>query len=143
MKEENILDTLTLSKAQRRIAERMQAGGSLFLDPKTGFYSIKEHGNTSKLDQRPVEAMLISGALQRDVMGFCTLALRKENPAPKFSPGQAVRWMRSERGELKEQVDAEVISATGKQVRIKTSRGTFQMVRPSALIPGHPASRGE
>ncbi|TXT26454.1 MAG: hypothetical protein FD131_4168 [Rhodocyclaceae bacterium] len=143
MKEKNILDTLTLSKAQRRIAERMQAGGALFLDPKTGFYSIKERGNISKLDQRPVEAMLLSGALQRDAMGFCTLALRTEIPASKFSPGQAVRWMRSERGELKEQVDAEVISATGRQVRIKTSRGTFQVVRPGALIPGHPAFHDE
>ena len=126
----------TLSKAQRSIAERIQAGGSLFLNPATGLYALKEcGGNLAKVDQRPVEAMLIAGVLQQDLTGHCSLVQGSvEVGSPAFLPGQAAHWMPVVRGESKGKIDVVVINATYKQVRIKTAGGDFHAVRPSALV---------
>ena len=124
-----------LSKAQQAVIERMRAGGSLFLNSATGLYAMTERGKTTKVDQRPVEAMLLAGVLHRDLMGRCTIAPEERAEcAPAFVPDQPVRWARVIRGNLQGYVDATVVSATDKQVRIKTAAGEFAVVRPGALL---------
>lgn len=124
-----------LSKAQQGIVDQVQAGKTLFFNPATGLYAIREHGgNALKVDQRPVEALLLSGVLLRDAFGLCTLG---DQPPPKdeaaFEVGQSVRWTPVVRGVARTVMEATVVSATPKQVRIKTGAGEFHVVRPASL----------
>ncbi|GEM_PF-1863916 len=61
-----------VSTAQSRLLEQLQAGGRLSLDSKTGRYVLTDiEGEPQSLDQRPVLAMLRSGALEQDMTGRC------------------------------------------------------------------------
>jgi len=109
----------------------MREGARVFFDQKTGLYCIDENGAVSKTDQRPVEALLLSGRLYQSVTGQCLL---NEEPVtdlpPKFVAGQQVCW---DRGEQKGRLLATVLRSSNKQVRIKTSEGWEHEVRPTAL----------
>lgn len=124
-----------LSKAQQGIVDHIQAGKSLFLNPATGLYAIRDQGGIIvKVDQRPVQALLLSGVLQQDILGQCTLG--SQLPAmdkPAFEIGQPVRWTKVVRGVARAVLDATVVSPTPKQVRIKTGAGDFHVVRPASL----------
>jgi len=63
------------STAQSRLLEQLQAGGRLSLDSKSGRYVLTDvEGEPQPLDQRPVLAMLRSGALEQDMTGRCRAA---------------------------------------------------------------------
>jgi len=64
-----------VSTAQSRLLEQLQSGGRLSLDSKTGRYVLTDvEGEPQPLDQRPVLAMLRSGALEQDMTGRCRAA---------------------------------------------------------------------
>lgn len=132
--------TEKLSKAQRTIVDRIQAGAGLSLNSATGLYALSENGETVKVDQRPVEAMILAGVLVRDMTGRCSLVNvpfgEKEKKQPAFEQGCAVKWNRAKRGAFIGIESAVVVSATSKQVRIKLSSGEFHVVRPDALSRG-------
>ena len=71
----NATVTPAVSPAQSRLLEQLQAGGRLSLDSKTGRYVLTDvEGEPQPLDQRPVLAMLRSGALEQDMTGRCRAA---------------------------------------------------------------------
>lgn len=71
----NATVTPAVSPAQSRLLEQLQAGGHLSLDSKSGRYVLTDvEGEPQPLDQRPVLAMLRSGALEQDVTGRCRAA---------------------------------------------------------------------
>lgn len=71
----NATVTPAVSNAQSRLLEQLQAGGRLSLDSKTGRYVLTDvEGEPQPLDQRPVLAMLRSGALEQDMTGRCRAA---------------------------------------------------------------------
>lgn len=71
----NATVTPAVSPAQSRLLEQLQAGGRLSLDSKSGRYVLTDvEGEPQPLDQRPVLAMLRSGALEQDVTGRCRAA---------------------------------------------------------------------
>ena len=63
------------SAAQSKLIERLQAGGRLALDIKTGRYVLTELGGKAhQVDQRPVTVMLRNGLLHQDMTGQCRLS---------------------------------------------------------------------
>lgn len=122
---------MKLSPAQFKLVSRMKAGGRVFFDQRTGLYCIEECGSVGKLDQRPVEALMLAGVLRQAVHGDCYIDTdHAEVPVPIFSAGQEVRWVR---GEKKGNIWATVLRASHKQVRIRTGAGREHEVRPTAL----------
>lgn len=122
---------MQLSPAQSKLVMRMQAGARVFFDQKTGLYCIDESGSASKIDQRTVEALLLSGRLFQSITGQCFLNNEPVSDRPPgFAVGQHVYW---ERGEKKGRLWATVVRSSCKQVRIKTSEGREHEVRPTAL----------
>ncbi|CAN7744294.1 hypothetical protein LJR118_006700 [Acidovorax sp. LjRoot118] len=127
-----------LSMAQRALGDLMKAGGRVIHDAKTGRFVLDQFGKISQVDQRPIEAMLQSGALEKDAFGHCKLVEEAGMWVPlatqhDFAPGDTARWRKVERGELKFCVEVTVVRATSKQVRIRTAGGNHQVVRPRAL----------
>lgn len=61
------------SPAQAKIIARMQAGGRLVFNTKTGRYTMTEGGKEKDIDQRPILVMLRDGLLFQDMSGFCRL----------------------------------------------------------------------
>ncbi len=132
----------TLSKAQRELVSRIEAGGQVMLSPQTGQYVIREggmNGELKQMDQRPVNVLLQSGVLQQDMVGVCKLVAAPIAKAPDattlFSEGQDVLWDRTVRGVSKGPIGAVVVQATPKQVRIRTGESEYHNVRPDALRP--------
>lgn len=63
------------SPAQAKIIARINAGGRLALDGKTGRYTITEmNGKVCQIDQRPVVAMIRDGLLHQSLGGECRTA---------------------------------------------------------------------
>lgn len=56
------------------------------LDPRTGRYSFFEGDTVTTVDQRPIEAMLRSGAIEKDAVGQCYI-----KPGLDLSAGMQVR----------------------------------------------------
>lgn len=85
------MTTVSISTGQRKILERFRPGVRLMLDSRTGLYSFFEGDTVTAVDQRPVEAMLRSGVIEKDAMGQCyvkpdldiagSLAIRKTHLA--------------------------------------------------------------
>lgn len=135
-----------LSRAQRKLADRMTAGARVLQDPKTGRFVLDEFGMVSRLDQRPVETMLLSGALEKDCLGHCRLVVDPSDRVSLLSnqtllPGDSARWSSVERGELKFRAEVTVVSATRKQALVRTGGGDYRVVRIGALdrvadVPG-------
>lgn len=67
------MTTITISTGQRKILERFKPGIRLMLDQSTGRYSFFDGDTITMVDQRPIEAMLRSGALDKDITGRCYL----------------------------------------------------------------------
>lgn len=63
--------TIAISTGQRKILERFKPGIRLMLDQSTGRYSSFEGDTITTVHKRPIEAMLRSGALEKDVTGRC------------------------------------------------------------------------
>ena len=71
----NATVTPAVSPAQSRLLEQLQAGGRLSLDSKSGRYVLTDvEGEPQPLDQRPLLAMIRSGALEQDMTGRCRAA---------------------------------------------------------------------
>lgn len=119
-----------LSKAQQSVVDRIKAGGRLFFDATTGLFAIQEQNQVRKVDQRPVEALLLAGVVRKDLVGCCSLVDSNEiqSPTVLFRPGDQVFWSQSGKSDA----GAEVTSATSKQVRILV-HGEHRVVRPDAL----------
>ena len=62
-----------ISSGQKKILDRFRPGVQLKLDPVTGRYAFFDGGTITNVDQRPIEAMLRSGVLEKDVVGRCYL----------------------------------------------------------------------
>lgn len=125
-----------LSKAQTQLVNRIRAGGRVFFNPATGLFSIDEFGVIAKIDQRPAEALILSGHLQNNSLGRCTLVDQSAaSLATVFTKDQSVRWVQVVRGKEVGRFDATVVRASAKQIRIKTFDGWEHNVRPTALSP--------
>lgn len=135
-----------LSKAQKAIARHFELGHCIVWNHKTGDFSLNISGVLSKIDQRPVEAMLLSGYLQKDSSGRCSLvALDSDTPVQakaSFQIDQAVMWSEIKRKVVVRTLKASVIRASSKQVRIKTASGEYHNVRPTSLQAIAPAREG-
>lgn len=60
------------STAQAKIIARINAGGRLALDAKTGRYTVTEmDGKVCQIDQRPVLVMIRKGLLNKSLTGEC------------------------------------------------------------------------
>ncbi len=60
------------SVAQGKIIAKINAGGRLALDPKTGRYTFTEmNGKVCQVDQRPVLVMIRDGLLRQTLGGEC------------------------------------------------------------------------
>ncbi|MBV7542221.1 hypothetical protein [Acidovorax sp. sic0104] len=128
-----------LSTAQAKLVQQIRDGGRVFLDPSSGLFRLQRNGETTPIDQRPVDALRLQGVLTLDMSGLCRLA---ESPptelAVEFRPDQEVRWAKVVRGKQVGLGDVTVVRASAKQVRIRTPQGFEHNVRPGALsaLPG-------
>lgn len=60
-----------ISIGQQKILDLFRPGVRLALDGKTGRYAFDDGQKLKHVDQRPIEAMLRSGALEKDITGRC------------------------------------------------------------------------
>lgn len=98
---------ITISSGQRKILERFKPGIRLMLDQSTGRYSFFDGDTVTAVDQRPIEAMLRSGALEKDITGRCfvregldiagSLAIRKTHLADASGQPMACRYTKHPR----------------------------------------------
>lgn len=98
---------ITISTGQRKILEHFKPGVRLMLDQSTGRYSFFDGDTVTAVDQRPIEAMLRSGALEKDITGRCfvkegldiagSLAVRKTHMADADGTPLACRYTKHPR----------------------------------------------
>lgn len=98
---------ILISAGQRKILERFKPGIRLMLDQSTGRYSFFDGDTVTAVDHRPVEAMLRSGALEKDITGRCyvregldvagSLAKRKTHLADANGRPEACRYTKHPR----------------------------------------------
>ena len=62
---------ITISTGQRKILAHFKPGVRLMIDQRTGRYSFFDGDTVTTVDQRPIAAMLRSGALEKDNTGRC------------------------------------------------------------------------